>query len=242
MPRSLGRARPFRSIAREALFQSHRSEYCPSCAGPGEQHRTSNSMWRLVTGPIDTLIRYAAECAIWVNCPTLGDWQEFWGSMTIVPMSEGPRMQWFQGRLNRLLKPEQRLSVHLDRIAPTFPHGNLVSASVDAALGFAGGVSWGGLEFHRTPSNEFREMVRESYDNALHIGECELHAAAIAPIYCEREGQRNIAPRTENQNVLSSAPQARHAPNRSLRHLNLFCLTYGADILPVYKERAQLDC
>ena len=36
-----------------------------------------NSMWELVAGPVDTLLRYTDVCAIFVNCPALGVWQAF---------------------------------------------------------------------------------------------------------------------------------------------------------------------
>ena len=114
---------------------------------PNERDRiwnfsASNSMWKLVTGTIDTLLRYTDECSIWINCPVLGARQEFWGRMAIISTcmrTDGRRAQCAQRRLVRLLRPGRRFSIHLDRISPTFPPDNFAWASLDSTLGYLGG-------------------------------------------------------------------------------------------------------
>ena len=65
-------------------------------------YRTSNSMWCLVGGPVDTLLLYTDDCAIWVNCPLLEARQAFRGRKTIISTcmrKDGHRAKYSQGCL-----------------------------------------------------------------------------------------------------------------------------------------------
>ena len=53
-------------------------------SGHIEHFSTSNSMWKLVTGPIDALLRYTDECDIWVSCPVLAVWRSFLRSKKVI--------------------------------------------------------------------------------------------------------------------------------------------------------------
>ena len=104
----------------------------------------SNSMWKLVTGPIDTMLRFTDECAIRANCLVFDVRQAFWRSMDVIitcMMADGWWRQCFQGKPDRLLKPEKRHPVALSRISSISQPDDFVRASVDAKLGYVGGVS-----------------------------------------------------------------------------------------------------
>ena len=86
-----------------------------------EHFRSPNAMWTSITGPIGRFLRYTDERAIWVNCPVPEVWVSFWGGLPIVfhMMQSGQqRRQMFQGRLVRLLTPDQRLSAQLAAYPP----------------------------------------------------------------------------------------------------------------------------
>ena len=74
--------------------------------GNVEHFLASNAMWKFLTGPIDLLLRYTDEQAIWANCPVPEVWASFWNSMSLVfdiLQSESRRREIFRGHLVRLL-------------------------------------------------------------------------------------------------------------------------------------------
>ena len=54
-------------------------------AGEIEHFSASNSMLKLLTGPIDTILQYTDGRAIWPSCPILGAWEASRGSLTLIP-------------------------------------------------------------------------------------------------------------------------------------------------------------
>ena len=116
--------------------------------------RDANAMWEFLTGPIDLLLRYTDEQANWVNFPDPEVWDSFWNSLSAVFGIMESEHQWrkiFQGNLLRLLSPEQRLSVHVDRGSSRFSLDRSIWESVDATLEIVGGSSCGGREFFGPP-------------------------------------------------------------------------------------------
>lgn len=112
-----------------------------------------------------------------------------------------------------LLTPEQRLPARLERIAPRFAPGRFVWVSVGATLTVLGGLSWGAREFLRIPAEAVLPHFRPPVSGDWSIGECELAAAVLAIMARCADGDRNVALRTDNQNVLSWAEHARsHSP------------------------------
>ena len=208
--------------------------------GHVEHFKSTNSMWKFLTGPIDLLLRYTDERAVWVNCPVPEIWQSFWNSLSLIFDTLPCESRWknlFRGSLMRLLTPDQRLSIRLDRVSPRFLPDNFVWVSVDATLELLGGLSWGDGEFFRCPTNAALPHFRPPVIGEPIISECELVAATMAIMTWAQHGCRNIVLCTDNMNVLSWVEHARsHSPipNRILRALNTFCLLREVDVLPVY--------
>ena len=123
--------------------------------GHAEHFRASNAIWKFLTGPIDLLLRYTDGRATWVNFPVPEVWGSFWNSMSAVfdlMHYEPQRRKIFHGILVRVLTPDQRLSIHLDRISPRFIPARFVWVSVDATIELLGCLSWGRRAFFRTPT------------------------------------------------------------------------------------------
>ena len=115
--------------------------------GHVEHFKAPNALWEFLTRPIDLLLGYTDETAVWVNCPVQEVWVAFWDSMGIIFEQLTSDTQWrrmFHGTLIRLLTPGQRLSVHLDRISPRFAPDAFTWVSVGATLSTLGGLSCGG--------------------------------------------------------------------------------------------------
>ena len=132
--------------------------------GHVEHFKASNALWKFLTGPIDLLLGYTDETAVWVNCHVPEVWVEFWDSVGIIFEQLTSDAQWrrmSRGNLIRLLTPEQRLSVHLNRISPRFASDAFIWVSVDATLSTLGGLSWGGREFFRVPASEVLPFLRK---------------------------------------------------------------------------------
>ena len=207
--------------------------------GHVEHFKAPNSLWKFLTGPIGLLLGYTDETAVWVNCPVPEVWVAFWDSMGVVFEQLASDAQWhkmFRGTLIRLLTPEQRLSVHLNRISPRFPSGAFTWVSLDATLSTLGGLSWGDREFFRSPASGVLSPLRKGSGGAPIISECELVAALIGIFLWSRPG-RHVLLCTDNQNVLNWVSHAKsYSPveNRILRTLNLFCLNNCIDVLPAY--------
>ena len=205
-----------------------------------EHFKAPNAMWRFLTGPIDLLLRYTDEMSVWANCPIPEVWQSFWNSLSLifdVLPSESRWKDMFRGNLIRLLTPEQRLSIRLDRTSPQFIPDRFVWVSVGATLEVLGGLSWGDREFFRCSTDAVLPHFRPPVIGDPIISECELVAATMAIMTWAQLGARNIVLCTDNMNVLRWVEHARpHSPisNRILRALNAFCLLHGVDVLPVY--------
>lgn len=110
-----------------------------------EQFRPSGAIWKYIAWPIDLLLQYTDGRAIWDNCPVPEVWGTFRNSLSIAFNLAQSEQQWrqiSQCSSIRLITPEQRLSVHLDRVSPRFMPGRFVWASVDAALEVLGGLCW----------------------------------------------------------------------------------------------------
>ena len=181
-----------------------------------EHFRASNAIWRFLTGPIDFSLRYTDERAIWANFPVPEVWISFRNSTSIIFCIMESESMWRkipQGSLIRPLTPEQRLSIRLDRVSPRFLPDRFVWVSVGATLDTAGGVSrgggGGGAEFFRAPTRDILPFSRPPESGGPLIGECELEESAIAILARAGGGRRNIALRTDNQNVLSWVENAR---------------------------------
>ena len=135
------------------------------------------------------------------------------------------------------LPPEQRLSAHLDQIAPRRLAGNSLWAPVGATLVLVGGVSWGGREFPRPATDELAPLVLPNALVLFRIDDRELNSDAVSILKWPKKGTRSNFFRTENQNVLSWAGASKsNAPdeNRIFRAINLLCLNYHVDLIPVY--------
>ena len=121
-----------------------------------EHFEASNAIWKFLTGPIDALLRYSDENAVWANCPSLEVWTAFWNSLMAVFDIMDSDDRWraaFNGNLIRLLTPEQRLTVKLNQISSRYLDDCFVWLSADATLTTVGGLSWGGREFFRVSTD-----------------------------------------------------------------------------------------
>ena len=81
------------------------------------------------------------EMPLGVNFPLGEAWREFWNSLTVAVTLTQSEEQWCefpQCSLLRLISPERRLSVRLDRIDARFSPGSFVGVSVDATMGLLG--------------------------------------------------------------------------------------------------------
>ena len=96
-------------------------------------------------------------------------------------------------------------------------------------------VGW--REFFRTPTDAALPHFRSPLGGNSLVGERELAAATMAITSRAAGGARNIALRTDDQNVLSWAEHARShstASNRVLEALNMFCLQNEVGAFPAY--------
>ena len=108
--------------------------------------QTANHLRRCLAGPVDMLFRYSDESEIRANCRMVDIWDAIWAVISLICTLMQALNQWrpcFHGSLVRLLKPEQRSSIHLDRLSTHHLSGNFVWVSVDATREFVGGLSWG---------------------------------------------------------------------------------------------------
>ena len=93
---------------------------------------------------IGLLLRYTDEQATWANCPAPEVRIAFRNIPSLIfgqMQSEHRRRQMFQGDLIRLLAPELRLSVHLNRASSRFSPVDFVWVSVGATLEVLGRFS-----------------------------------------------------------------------------------------------------
>ena len=97
----------------------------------------------------------------------------FWNILAVVFEIMESEHRWrdiFRGNLLRLLSPERRLSVHLDRASPRFPIDRFVWLSAGATLEVLGGLSWGAASFSGSRQHDSPFLPTPGFRRAVNRG------------------------------------------------------------------------
>ena len=200
-----------------------------------EHFRSTNMIWSFFTGPIDSLMCYADETGVWINCGSKHAWYAFWNAMDVIRIIRMNDESWrslFTGTLERLLPPEQRFACeqHPD---------DIVWISADATLERVAGICWEDKEFFTLDAESLvRPFKREESEKVI-IGECELVVILIAVLsWCRRDGKtRILIVCTDNLNVfawLSNWKAKSSTANTILKALIDHLVESGVEIIPRY--------
>ena len=201
---------------------------------------SANVVLAYLTAPVDSLMCFGDERSDWEVCPNKEIWGDFRRTMEVVETHIPTESAWralFEGQMIRMIKPEERLSLKLEK-------GVSVWISVDATMEWISGVSWNGRQFFRVRVIDFLHYFPSRMQEPFRIAECELMAAVFAILmWLKVDGViRHIIRCAANQNVfrwVSKSKAQLGAPNRIIRRLVGYSIREKIDVSPAYLRSAR---